>query len=160
MRQQHLFGLFGWLFICFIAAAVGAVASVNAGTFYMQLLRPEWAPPPSVFGPVWTALYTLMAICAWLVWRIDGFRTAKTALVLFLIQLSINALWSWLFFHWHKGGLAFIDIVLLWILIVATILHFWRLKPLAGALLIPYLLWVSFAAVLNYSIWQLNPQVL
>ena len=160
MRQKHLFGLFGWLFVCFITAAVGAVASVNAGAFYTQLVRPEWAPPPSVFGPVWTVLYTLMAICAWLVWRIDGFRAAKTALVLFLIQLSINAFWSWFFFHWHKGGLAFIDILLLWILIVATLIHFWRLKPLAGALLIPYLLWVTFAAVLNYSIWQLNSQIL
>lgn len=160
MQQKHLIGLFTWLFVCFIAAAIGAVASVNAGIFYTQLVRPEWAPPPSVFGPVWTTLYALMAISAWLVWRIDGFRTTRTALILFLIQLSINALWSWLFFAWHRGGLAFVDILLLWILIVATLIHFWRLKPLAGALLIPYLLWVSFAAVLNYSVWQLNPQVL
>jgi tryptophan-rich sensory protein len=101
-----------------------------------------------------------MGIAAWLVWRVGGFRAAKSALTLFLVQLVLNALWSWLFFGWHHGGLAFVDILLLWALIVATLISFWRINPLAGALLVPYLLWVSFASALNYSVWQLNPQVL
>lgn len=159
-RQNQIVGLAGWLVASFLAAAIGAAASVNAGPFYTELVRPEWAPPPSVFGPVWTALYALMGIAAWLVWRAAGFRAARHALTLFVAQLAVNALWSWLFFAWHHGALAFADIVLLWALIVATIISFWRVKPLAGALLVPYLLWVSFAAVLNYSIWQLNPALL
>jgi tryptophan-rich sensory protein len=158
--QKQIAGLLAWLIISFIAAAIGAAASIQAGPFYTQLVRPNWAPPPAIFGPVWTALYALMGIVAWLVWRVGGFRAAKSALTLFLVQLALNALWSWLFFGWHLGALAFADIVLLWALIVATLISFWRIKPLAGALLVPYLLWVSFASVLNYSVWQLNPQVL
>ena len=102
----------------------------------------------------------MMAISAWLVWRVDGFRAQSTALTLFLVQLAVNSLWSWLFFAWHLGSLSFIDIILLWLLIVLTLLAFWRVRVLAGLLLVPYLLWVSFAAVLNYSIWQLNPEML
>ena len=101
-----------------------------------------------------------MGIAAWLVWRVGGFRAARTALTFFLVQLAVNALWSWLFFGWHQGALAFADIVLLWVLIVVTLIAFWRISALAGALLIPYLLWVSFATALNYSVWQLNPQIL
>lgn len=157
---KQLIGLVAWLAASFMAAAIGAAASVQAGAFYAQLVRPEWAPPGSVFGPVWTALYTLMGVAAWLVWRIGGFRAARSALVLFVAQLAVNALWSWLFFGWRLGGLAFAEILLLWVLIAATLAGFWRLRPLAGALLIPYLLWVSFAAALNYSLWQLNPQLL
>ena len=153
-------GLIGWFIVSFAASAVGAVASIQAKSFYSQLAQPEWAPPAFLFGPVWTALYALMAIAAWLVWRSGGFRSNRIALSLFLVQLALNALWSWLFFAWQRGALAFVDIVLLWILIVATLVAFWRVRPLAGALLIPYLLWVSFASVLNYSLWQLNPQFL
>lgn len=105
-------------------------------------------------------LYALMGIAAWLVWRCGGFRNNQQALTLFLVQLALNALWSWLFFAWHRGAFAFTDIVVLWLFIAATLVSFWRVRPLAGALLIPYLLWVSFAALLNYSVWQLNPQVL
>lgn len=153
-------GLIGWLVVSFAASAIGALASVQAKSFYGQLTQPAWAPPGWLFGPVWTLLFTLMAIAAWLVWRSGGFRANRVALSLFLLQLSLNALWSWLFFAWHRGALAFADIVLLWILIVATLVSFWRVRPIAGALLIPYLLWVSFAAALNYSVWQLNPQIL
>lgn len=153
-------GLIGWFIVSFAASAVGAVASIQAKSFYSQLAQPEWAPPAFLFGPVWTALYALMAIAAWLVWRSGGFRSNRFALSLFLVQLALNALWSWLFFAWQRGALAFVDIVLLWILIVATLVSFWRVRPLAGALLIPYLLWVSFASALNYSLWQLNPQLL
>jgi tryptophan-rich sensory protein len=101
-----------------------------------------------------------MGIAAWLVWRSGGFGPNRQALTLFLLQLAFNALWSWLFFTWHLGFLALADITVLWILIVATLFSFWRVRPLAGALLIPYLLWVSFATALNYSLWQLNSQVL
>ena len=153
-------GLAGWLAVSFIAAAIGSIASVQAGPFYTALVRPDWAPPPDVFGPVWTILYALMGIAAWLVWRVGGFRAARAALSLFLVQLAVNALWSWLFFAWHLGALAFVDILLLWVLVLATLVAFWRIRPLAGAMLVPYLLWISFAAALNLSVWQLNPQVL
>lgn len=159
-KKQQFIGLVAWLAVCFIAAAIGSAASIQAGSFYTQLVRPDWAPPPAIFGPVWTALYALMGVAAWLVWRVGGVRAAGTALSLFLVQLAVNALWSWLFFGWRLGAAAFADIVLLWVLIVATLVAFWRIKPLAGALLIPYLLWVSFAAALNYSAWQLNPGLL
>lgn len=157
---KQFLGLIGWFVLSFGTSAVGAIASIQAQSFYGQLIQPAWAPPPSVFGPVWTALYALMAIAAWLVWRRGGFSSQRLALSLFLTQLVLNALWSWLFFAWHSGFMAFVDIVLLWCLIVATLVSFWRARPVAGMLLIPYLLWVSFAAALNYTLWQLNPQIL
>jgi len=153
-------GLIGWLIVSFAASAIGALASIQAKSFYSQLAQPAWAPPPFLFGPVWTVLYALMAIAAWLVWRSGGLYTNRIALSFFLVQLALNALWSWLFFAWQRGALAFVDIVLLWVLIIVTLVSFWRVRPLAGALLIPYLLWVSFASALNYSLWQLNPQIL
>ena len=159
-KGKQVVGLVAWLAASFIAAAIGGAASIQAGPIYTQLVRPEWAPPPALFGPVWTILYTTMGVAAWLVWREGGFRAARGALGLFLVQLALNSLWSWLFFGWHLGGLAFADIVLLWVLIVATLVSFWRVKPSAGALLAPYLRWVSFASALNFSVWQLNPQVL
>ena len=159
-KQRQLMGLIGWLLVVFIAAGIGAGATVKAGDFYTQLVRPEWAPPPSVFGPVWTLLYTLMCFAAWLVWRAGKAVMINSILILFLVQLAFNSLWSWLFFAWQLGALAFFDIVILWVLVVATLVAFWRVVPLAGILLVPYLLWVSFAAALNYSVWQLNPNVL
>ena len=159
-RNRQLLGLVGWLVASFIAAAIGAAASIQAGAFYARLVRPDWAPPANVFGPVWTVLYLLMGLAAWLVWREGGFRARRLALSLFLVQLAVNALWSWLFFGWHLGALAFADIVLLWGLLVATLVAFWRVRPVAGALLVPYLLWVSFATALSYSVWQHNPQLL
>lgn len=159
-KPKQVIGLLVWLVISFVASGIGAMASIRAAPFYGQLAQPSWAPPSSVFGPVWTILYALMGIAAWLVWRADSLRVTRTALSLFLLQLAVNALWTWLFFAWSQGALAFADIVLLWVLVVATAVSFWRIRPLAGALLIPYLLWVSFAATLNFSVWQLNPQVL
>ena len=153
-------GLAGWLAASYAAAAVGGVASARAGDFYQQLARPAWAPPSWLFGPVWTTLYLMMGIAAWLVWRQRGFRGARGALTLFVVQLAANALWTWLFFAWRRGALAFGEILLLWVLIVATLLAFWRIRPLAGALLVPYLLWVSFAAALTWSVWRLNPGLL
>lgn len=159
-KQKQIVGIVAWLVVSFIAAAIGGAATVQAGPFYTQLLRPDWAPPPAIFGPTWTVLYVLMGIAAWLVWRVGGFHAAPSALTLFLVQLAPNALWSWMFFAWHRGALAFADILLLWVLIVATLISFWRVRPLAGALLVPYLLWVTFASALNYSVWRLNPQIL
>jgi benzodiazapine receptor len=159
-QRNQIIGLVGWLAISFIAAGIGAAASIHASSFYVELVRPSWAPPSAVFGPVWTVLYALMGIAAWLVWRAKGFRATRIRLILFLVQLALNALWSWLFFGWHLGALAFADILLLWLLIVTTLVLFWRVRLLAGVLLIPYLLWVSFASALCYSVWQLNPQLL
>jgi translocator protein len=159
-KQKQMLGLVVWLAVCFVAAGLGGAASVEAGPFYAQLIRPDWAPPSWVFGPVWTILYVMMAIAAWLAWRVGGFREATRALTLFLFQLVFNALWSWLFFGWQLGAPAFVCIIVLWAMILATLIHFWRINPVAGALLIPYLLWVSFAAALNFSVWQLNPQIL
>lgn len=159
-KNKLVVGFLVWFALCFIAAAVGAAASVQAGSFYSALVRPDWAPPARVFGPVWTTLYVLMAVAAWLVWRAHGLRAARVALGLFVAQLVLNALWSWLFFVWHLGAWAFADTLLLWLLIVATIVAFWRISTWAAALLVPYLVWVSFASVLNYAVWQLNPQLL
>lgn len=158
MRQ--IFGLLGWLGLSFVAAGSGAVASLEAGAFYEQLVRPAWAPPQWLFGPVWSVLYVLMGIAAWLVWRAHGFKGARAALTLFIVQLAANALWSWLFFAWHQGALAFVEVALLWCLIVATTVAFRRLHTVAAALLLPYLAWVTFASALTFSIWRLNPDLL
>lgn len=158
--QRQIFGLFGWLAVSFAASAVGALASIRAESFYAQLVQPVWAPPAWVFGPVWTVLYLFMAIAAWLVWRVGGWCAHRTALSVFLLQLALNAVWSWIFFAWQLGAWAFADIVVLWGLIVVTIACFWRVRPRAGVLLVPYLLWVSFAAALNFALWQLNPDIL
>ncbi len=159
-RRQQFTGLIGWFLVSFAVSAAGAIASIEARDFYAELVRPDWAPPGWLFGPVWTLLFALMAVSAWLMWRNGGFRAHRIALSLFLVQLVFNALWSWLFFAWRLGGPAFLDILLLWVLILATLVAFWRVQRLAGILLLPYLLWVSFAAFLNYAIWQLNPALL
>lgn len=159
-KRKQVLGLVAWLVVTAVAAGIGSAASINAGSFYVDLVRPDWAPPSWVFGPVWTVLYVLMGVAAWLVWRVGGFAAARTALSLYLVQLAVNALWTWLFFGWQLGALAFADILLLWVLIAATIAAFWRVSRLAAGLLVPYLLWVSYAAALNFAVWQLNPQVL
>jgi tryptophan-rich sensory protein len=159
-KQRQLTGLAAWLLVSFAAAAVGAIASIEAKLFYAQLARPNWAPPSWLFGPVWSALYALMGLSAWLVWRTAGFKAAKTALALFIAQLAANALWSWLFFAWHQGAMALAEILLLWVLIAATVASFWRRSALAGALMLPYLAWVSFATALTLSVWRLNPGLL
>jgi tryptophan-rich sensory protein len=157
LQPRQLLGCAGWFLVSFIIAAVGARASIDAQAFYGQLTQPEWAPPAWLFGPVWTLLYILMGASASLVWLSGGWQTRRRELALFVVQLALNGLWSWLFFAWHLGGAAFAEIVLLWGLIGATVIAFWRARPLAGMLLVPYLLWVSFAAALNFAVWQLNP---
>ena len=151
-------GLLGWLLAAFAAGAVGAVASVDAASFYAQLSKPSWAPPAWVFGPVWSTLYALMGVAAWLVWRSPG--SHAMALGLFVAQLAANALWSWLFFAWHRGALASVEVVVLLGLIVATIAAFRHASRAAALLLVPYLLWVSFASVLTWTVWRSNPGLL
>ena len=153
------------IILCIIVAEVlgglGAVVTVGSlSSWYQELQAPPGTPPNSVFGPVWTVLYIMMGVAAWLVWRIDGYRAASGALALFLVQLVLNSLWTWLFFVWHLGALALAEILLLWLLIVANLVAFYRLRALAGWLLLPYLLWVSFASVLTCAMWQLNPGTL
>ncbi|QDL39590.1 tryptophan-rich sensory protein [Rhodoferax sediminis] len=155
---MQLLGLVAWLVLSFVAAGVGAIASVEAASFYAQLMRPSWAPPASVFGPVWSVLYALMGVAAWLVWRERG--ATREALTLFVAQLAANALWSWLFFAWHQGALASAEVLVLLLLIAATIVAFWRIRRLAAVLMLPYLVWVSFASALTWSIWQSNPGLL
>lgn len=159
-RAKQALGLLGWLAVCFGTAGIGAIASARATSFYEQLSRPTWAPPAWLFGPVWSVLYFLIAIAAWLVWQKHGFRGASVAFKLFGVQLIANALWSWLFFAWHLGALSLAEVILLWVLITGTIIAFWRLHKLAALLLLPYLAWVSFATVLTYSLWRLNPDLL
>ena len=156
--SSQLIGLVVWLLASFAAGAVGAVASVDAASFYAQLSKPSWAPPASVFGPVWSVLYALMGIAAWLVWRSPG-RNGM-ALGLFGAQLAVNALWSWMFFAWHRGALASVEVVVLVALIVATLVAFWRISRFAALLLVPYLGWVSFASVLTWTLWRSNPGLL
>lgn len=148
-------GLAGWLALCFSASATALF--VSTGGWFAGLHKPAWNPPSWVFGPVWTTLYTLMAVAAWLVWREDGAKRRGRALGWFLLQWALNALWTPLFFGLHRSGFAFAEIVLLWLALAATLASFWKVKKAAGALLAPCLAWVSFAAVLNFAIWQLNP---
>lgn len=143
-----------------LAAAAGSIASITVPEFYAALKRPSWAPPPWVFGPAWTLLYTLMAIAACLVLKTKGWQASKPTLMIYFFQLILNGLWTWLFFRWRLGGLATLEIAILWVAIGLTVTAFWKIRPLAGALLLPYWAWVSFASALSFSIWQLNPGVL
>ncbi|MBL0419049.1 tryptophan-rich sensory protein [Ramlibacter sp. AW1] len=153
-------GLLASLAITFAAAAVGAIASSSSAAFYASLDRPAWAPPASVFGPVWTLLYLLMAVSAWLVWRTQGLRSASAALGAYALQLVANALWTWLFFAWKMGAAAFVDAVVLWALVAFTAFKFWQARRVAGVLMLPYLGWVTYAVFLTFSIWRRNPGLL
>jgi tryptophan-rich sensory protein len=156
--SSQALGLAGWLLVAFATAAAGAIASVDAAQFYAQLSKPSWAPPAWLFGPVWSVLYALMGVAAWLVWRSPGPR--GVALGLFAAQLMANALWSWLFFAWHRGALATVDVLVLLALITATVAAFWRTSRTAALLLLPYLLWTGFASVLTWAVWRSNPDLL
>ena len=142
------------------AAIIGGLGSVRSGEFYARLDKPEWAPPASVFGPMWTVLYVLMAVAAVLVVRRAGWPGARPAMVLFGIQLALNALWPWLFFAWRLGAVSFAEIVGLLMVLLLTILAFARVHRVAAALLLPYLAWVGFATALTWSVWRRNPGLL
>lgn len=151
-------GLVVTLVLCFAAAAIGGVAtSASVTSWYPGLDKPVWTPPSWLFGPMWTLLYAMMAVAAWLVWKVaGGIAGAKGPLAIFSTQLLLNAAWSILFFGFRSPGLALLDIGLLWAAILATTAAFRRVAPVAGMLLVPYLLWVTFAAALNLAIWLLN----
>jgi benzodiazapine receptor len=138
------------------AAVTGGLAAASAAEQYATLQQPDWAPPAWLFGPVWTVLYAAIAVSGWLVWRRAGWSGARTALSVFAAQLVLNALWTPLFFGAGLFGVAFVEIVLLWLSIVATIVLFAQHSRPAAALLVPYLAWVTFASALNLAIWLLN----
>ena len=152
--RRAILVLAGWLVFCM--AASGTAFFVSTGGWYASLRKPAWNPPPWIFGPVWTLLYVMMAVSAWLVWREGGWKRHAVPLGLFLCQWLLNVLWTPLFFGMHRAGLACIEIVALWCAIAAILGLFWRVKKAAGLLLVPYLAWVTFAAALNFALWHMN----
>ena len=143
--------------ICLSVGALGGLMTASGvSTWYPTLEKPAWNPPNGVFGPVWTALYAMMALAYWLVWRRRGLAGARAATALFAIQLSLNLAWSGLFFSLQRPDLALLDIFALLIALVWTTLEFHRHSRTAAALMVPYILWVSFALSLNAAIWWLN----
>jgi benzodiazapine receptor len=155
-KARSLTGLAFWLLASLAAGWFGA--RFEPGAWYVKLQKPAWTPPSFLFAPVWTILYILMATAAWLVWRQAGFGSARNALGLYLLQLVLNAAWSWLFFGLHLPGLAAAEILALWFTVTLTAFFFSRHSPAAGVLLIPYWLWLGFAVILNLFIWRLNPE--
>jgi len=155
-RHEWL-GLTGFLGLCFAVALVGSESTTPVlNDWYARLRKPSWTPPNWIFGPVWSILYTCMAVAAWLVWRKHQSVVIVVPLALFMVQLALNLGWSVMFFGMQNPGAACVEIVFLWGAIVATLLAFWRVTAIAGWLLVPYLGWVTFAVALNFAIWQLN----
>lgn len=138
----------------FLAGFIGG--QFPPGQWYASLVKPDWNPPNWIFAPTWTLLYLLIGISGWLVWKSAGFAGSKSAMTLYFIQLGLNALWSWLFFGLHVPAAALVEILLLWFAILTTTILFWNVRPAAAVLMLPYFLWVGFAAVLNWEIWRLN----
>ncbi|MEO5924851.1 MAG: TspO/MBR family protein [Bryobacteraceae bacterium] len=156
--MRNKLALVGWIALCLAAGGLGSLAtSAKIPTWYATLAKPSWNPPNWLFAPVWTTLFVLMAVAAWMVWTRRAQASASAALVLFAVQLVLNTLWSFLFFGAENPGAAMLEIVVLWIAIAATIWTFRKISSPAAWLLAPYLAWVSFASCLNYAIWQLNP---
>lgn len=156
-ERTRSLGLVLFILICLGAGGLGAIVTTpEINGWYRTIIKPEWNPPDWVFGPVWTTLFVLMGISAWLVWKPAGFRDAATPLALFAVQLTFNVAWSWIFFGLHQIGWAVIEILILWAAILATTVAFFRRSKPAGWLLVPYLGWVSFASILNFTIWRLN----
>jgi tryptophan-rich sensory protein len=157
MKVTKLVPLAGFLLASFSAAAVGGAATATSiRTWYPTLIKPVWNPPNWVFGPVWTLLYCLMAIAAWRVWQTGDTQFARRTFRWFAAQLSLNLLWSVLFFGLRSPGLAFAEVVIFWAMLVVMLRGFWRADRIAAALWAPYVAWVSFATVLNGTIWWLN----
>ncbi len=147
----------GFLLITFIAAGIGGVFTApGVRDWYPSLHKPTWTPPAWLFGPVWTVLYLCVAIAGFLAWRQAGFRGAKLAMALFILQLVLNAAWSWVFFGLRQPGWGFVEIVLLWAAILATMVALFSVSTWSGLLFVPYLLWVTCAAALNFAIWRMN----
>ena len=156
-RSRNILSLAVALLACYGAAALGGLSTRGAvQDWYPTLAKPSWNPPAWVFGPVWTVLYGMMAVSVWLIWTARPRLSRAVPIALFAVQLGFNAAWSPLFFGLRRPGFAFADIVLLWLALAATVYVFLRRRLAAGLLLVPYLLWVSFAAALNLAIWRLN----
>lgn len=158
MRLKEPIKLIISIAICQLAGIIGSFFTISQiPSWYAGLIKPSFNPPNWLFGPVWLTLYTLMGISLYLIW-LKGFKTkqAKTALLLFATQLVLNSLWSIIFFGWHMTDYALAEIVLLWFVILAVIIRFYKISKPATYLLVPYILWVSFAAFLNLSIFLLN----
>ena len=142
--------------VCLGAGGLGSFFTASSvRDWYPKLRKPAGTPPSWIFGPVWTTLYLMMAVSAWLVWREYG-RGALPALLIFFAQLALNIAWSGIFFGSRMPGVAFVEIVILWLAILFTIFVFYFLVPLAALLLVPYVLWVTYASYLNWGIWRLN----
>ncbi len=144
------------LSIAVVALAAGVGSRFMPDAWYRNLAKPSFNPPDWIFGPVWTLLYLLMAIAAWLVWLRRLARRQSRAHPVCREARGLNTAWTPLFFGLHEIGWALADLAVLWLVIAATLISFWRIRPLAGVLLAPYLSWVSFAAALNFAIWRLN----
>ena len=156
-RARQAAWLLGLIAICFAVAGAGAaITSVSVRQWYQTLNKPSWTPPDWLFGPVWTVLYFLMALSAWLVWRTGGWRASRGSLALFGLQLILNIGWSAIFFGMRSPGLAFGEILILWLAIAATAVSFWGRSTPAALMFTPYLAWTTFAAVLNFAIWRMN----
>jgi tryptophan-rich sensory protein len=146
-----------FLFLCLGAGSVASFLTARGvREWYPTLRKPRGTPPSWVFAPVWTTLYIVMAVAAWLVWRDYGWMGGRPALLLFFAQLGLNVAWSGIFFGARMPGVALAEIVILWFAIVFNILIFHWLTPFAALLLVPYLLWVTYASYLNFGIWRLN----
>ena len=155
--KYRMMGLIVSIAICLGAGGLGAIATTpEIDGWYKTIVKPSWNPPATVFGPVWTSLFVLMGVAAWLVWEKPGLKTARLAMAMFAVQLVLNVAWSWIFFRLHQPGWAFVEMVILWFSIAATAALFLKHRKLAGMLMLPYLAWVTFASVLNFTIWQLN----
>lgn len=157
MRPARFLALVGFIAAAFVAGGIGSAATFeHVRTWYPSLHKPSWTPPNWLFGPVWTCLYVMMAVAAWRVWRSRPAAAAKTEIALYASQITLNLLWSVLFFGLRNPALGLIDIVLLWALLLFMQVRFYRADLLAALLWLPYLLWVSFATALNTAIWWLN----
>lgn len=152
--RVELGALLVWVLIVGLVAGFGGMFS--PGEWYAGLQKPDFTPPNWVFGPAWTTLYTLMAVAAWLVWRARRITDVWPALAMFLVQLALNGAWSALFFGAQWPEAALVDLIALDLAVAVTVVLFWRVRRLAGVLLIPYLLWIGYATALNYGIWVLN----
>ena len=137
------------------AASVGGIFGV--GDWYRALVKPSFNPPNWIFGPVWSALYLAMAVASWLIWMKRGTHPVRLPLGLYAAQLVLNAAWTAIFFGAHRMGLAFAEIAVLDLLILACAVTFWPVSRTASLLMVPYFAWVSFASLLNFSLWRLNP---
>lgn len=155
-RSKNVIALAISLGAVVIASALGGLASATSAEDYQRLQQPSWAPPSWVFGPVWTVLYTMMAVAAWLVWRSGPWSQTRPALTAYGVQLVLNAAWTPLFFGLGWRGIAFAELSVLWLILVGTVVLFFRRSAVAGWLLIPYLAWSTFALCLNFAVWQLN----